>query len=581
MKTNSGFGVIDSLLALALFATIMVGILAFDNKNLEQKDARILANQTSVYAEIFARFMNNKFKDLNSHEAGQVIIITPDTIKNSGLWPQELIPKNIYQQTPCVSLIKNVATHDMEGIMYYVGGRDTSSKHHSEIVRSASVILGSKGGVFHNGTINGNSGWRLSEDSEFLTQAANKCGAPITNNSLVVNLDLLPNWNQNLQPMTAIMRGVDLAYSGNNGLPGHVSNANTPKSNLYFSGNHGVILDNTNPTNPVKLAIQYSGTGTLHATLGLGSGTPTTLIADTLQPSILARAGDPCNYDEVGQVVVDNGLANDTNNVLARSTLVCTVNQLLCGDTIQCYLPSIANRVILQNNSIGLATAPNQFICPKNIPFASNASIVGGQASGYYYMTNLGNQIGCTYATATDGNGYWRPDINNPYSCIIPFISGGCNGGCGGYDGQEIRSFGQYKATGNPTYQDFTSASVGTSLVPLIGSLNNYRVNIGYMVNQGDVVVDCDSICSQLPPVANQPWFKFDNSNQPFYPHNSVSGYVGDTLGIYGKNSCGCFTYSNNDGNWATINGLAIVVLDHPKVIINKVMCSNMPTYSQ
>ncbi|MFN7095073.1 MAG: hypothetical protein ACK4M7_06890, partial [Burkholderiales bacterium] len=530
-KNKCGFGTLDSLLALTLLASIMVGFFLLNQADNRHKEAKQLSGQTEAFTKAFARYLNGNYSQLANIAAGSTKVITPQIIQStSDYWPVDLSTTNMYQQTPCVTVIKNASSGFLEAVMYYVGGKYGASAQQTQLVREAAILLGSKGGVLFNGAILGNSGWRESTSSAFLKQAS-QCGTGgLANNSVAVNLDMLDDWNHNLQPNLAITRGIDTGDINNQAtLPGHMLNTNTAKTNIYFSESTGagIILDNSNPKDPLRLKIQDNGSVTGSTTLGFGSKIITTLSADTIQPNQQGRAGIPCQEIEIGKTIADQGSTYPAAaKVLARNTLVCTQNDMLCASASishTCYLPSITNSIIFQNNLQGVQDASGRFTCPSAVPFASKPK--SGTNSKGYYFTNFKdkNKVPCIYAKDTAG-GNWRPDIKAD-NCPESYGVGGCNGGCGGYDGPEIRSFGQYLASGNPTPMFFTDSGGEEKADPIVGHLSGYNTIVGYRTSITPVAVNCDMVCQQLPWVSSHPWLRFDQSTQPFNPHSSVGGY--------------------------------------------------------
>jgi hypothetical protein len=353
------------MLALALLAGLVITYI-HSNGVVYQKNARILALQTTNYATVFAKYMHNNKNALINQAATTAVFLSPQSIKAS--WPPDLAMVNLYRQTPCLAIVMNPNSQNLEAVMYYVGVNSNITQKSLQIVRDGSILLGGKGGILINGVISGNSGWSINSSSPFLSRAS-QCGGALINNSLAVNIDLFLDWNQDLEPVDSILRGIDTT-TGLLSLPGHIKNANTLKANLYFAPNKGVILDNSNPSNPTKLSILYNGSGTGTPTIGLGNSSVSTLIGDTFQPTRQFQAGEMCNQDEVGKIVADSGMNNTEAQYLSRSTLVCTQNNMLCGDGGYCYLSSIANNIVFQNNTSGVQDSSGNFYCPTEVPFA-------------------------------------------------------------------------------------------------------------------------------------------------------------------------------------------------------------------
>jgi len=463
----TGFGLIDSMVALVFLGFIILTIVQFNHSNNDKKEAKVLAMQTEIYAQTFAKYMNNNYDEIQQKLAKNSIVLNPQIIQASGKWPQNLSLKNIYGQTPCVAIVKNTNTSDLEAIMYYIGGRDLPINK-TDIINHASVILGSKGGVLANEEIKGNSGWKINKGSEILN-IATQCNGKLANNSLAVNIDLLSDWNQNLQPVVSIMRGPDPAKGGQETLPGHISNANTSKANIYLPEGKGVVFSNADPQQPIKLGMIYSGSsgGTGTPTIGLGDKKISTLVADTIQPDMIVKAGQACTKDEIGKTVVDLGTDSKANNVLARNTLVCTHNEMLCvnkDNTHTCYLPSISNQIIFKNYKEGIQDFQGKFICPSYAPFATNV-----------ITSNSSNKIDVYLAIGGYGdirfNNLWCRVANEEWDCA-------------NYRSVTAMLFSTPLYVKNPLVPDMSidNADIVSPGDYIVGKLNNYTVNIGYQL---------------------------------------------------------------------------------------------------
>jgi hypothetical protein len=407
-KVNQyGFGLMDSLIALSLLAALMTGIVFYNSNANKNKEAQQLAAQTNAFAKIFAWYMNNEYENLKQMQLGSIVTLSPQNVIG---WPVDIAQSNMYKQIPCVSIVKNPSTGDLEAIMFYVGSKDISQSKF-QIIRDASLLLGNKGGLFNNGKIKGNSGWSINRSSIFLNSAG-QCGGSIPKTTVAVNIDLMPEWNQNLQPDVSINKTQD-KHNDALSLPGHIQNSNTPKSNMYFAKNKGIILDNSNVINPVKLVMNDDGEYTHSPSISLGNNDVTTLTADTIQPKQQMRSGAACLPNEIGKTVLDQGVQDPALvKVLARSTLVCSENVILCDNGYKtCYLPTQSNTITYQNNTAGIQNHAGIFLCPTVTPFIVNAtssnggSYIQGAINGYkvaigYQAINLTSLI--TSATCSN-----------------------------------------------------------------------------------------------------------------------------------------------------------------------------------
>lgn len=381
---------IDSILALAMLGSVLASWVIFNQANYNRKIASKLAAQTAEYAQIYAKYMNDNYSSLLvTAQNGSPTVLSPPSI--GSYWKSSISTSNMFHQTPCVVILPNLKSSyvsqnrkitDLEAVMYYVGGTNSKPKKYAMVIRQALIMLGSKGGLLKNNEILGNSGWSINSDSGFITNS-NQCnGDSLSDNSLAVNIDLLDQWNQDTQPYMAIAKNTDNGADQRK-KPGHILNYNTSKSDITIAG-HGLIVDNSDKNNPVKLKLGY-GEGTNSATIGLYSNNienNTKATADTLEPVQVAKTGDLCDQQEIGKVVANIG-NNSTQTIINRSTLICTFNKMMCASNSSntCYLPTEANRVVFQNYSTGVQSDNGNFLCPQEVPFAiSAATSLGGSA---------------------------------------------------------------------------------------------------------------------------------------------------------------------------------------------------------
>lgn len=445
---NKGFGAIDSMISLVLLSTILLLIVAYNQNDQRYKVSKVLSDQTDAFAVAYASYARKIISTQTEFLPTGAVTWSPNSIS----WPTNLAKQNIYKQIPCLTISRNNNSGGLEAIMYYVGGKAETTSQTTNIVRDAAITLGSKGGVFLNGIAIGNSGWSLAYDSP-LIKGGGVCGSAPTNNSVLVNLNLLPDWRewQYLQTPVSITRGLDKA-SAPLQLPGRLRNFNTLKANLNIASNKGIVLNSADPNSPVKLSLQYNGTGMGTATLGLGSNSTSTIIADTIQPSSYFKAGQTCSINEVGKTVADQGVAATSSQYLARSTLVCTQNDMLCGSGSYCYLPSIANKIVFKNTNKGVQDTNGVFICPSIVPFAvANSTVI-------------------TYA-----------DIYTDFKV-----------------GDSLQNLK------NPAVTNYNLGSVLYTAIPIEHSLSGYMTNLGYRLNNSGT--SCNTVCSLLNPILTRQW---------------------------------------------------------------------------
>jgi hypothetical protein len=351
-------------------------------------------------------------------------------------------------------------------------------------------------------------------------------------------------------------------------LPGRLKNSNTLKSNLYFESGAGMILDNSNPVNPTKLAVLYNGNGTGAATLGLGSSNANKIVSDSLQPDLYMEAGKTCTPQEVGKTVADKGIVGNTNAVLSRNTLVCTQNDLLCGRGNYCYLTSVPNQITFRNTSKGIQDASGQFYCPKSVPFAMNVQ-TGMLGGGQIY--SIINKDGTGSPNAITA----KLDFKGLYTTVIFCPTGVCEPGIrtdflsSPPDGRgQLISINLATVTGNPV--GVIPSGGNPTYRVLQGTMGNYTTPIGYKVE--NVTNSCPQVCSSLRNVLGNFWQLLGTHRQSRI--NSSVTIDNQQLG------CACERTDFEGSNPDNYKGISVVI-DSAKSIIVSATCSNMPLFNK
>lgn len=566
--TKAGFNIIESMIALALLASITLSIALFKASDMRKKNAKILSSQTEAFAIAYAKYMKQNYEQIGHGTTNEPYVLSPEVLANSSAWPFGLATTNMYRQIPCVIIVRNKNTNNLEAIMYYVGGKVDMRNTHIDIMKDASIELGDKGGILEGGEIRGNAGWSIATDSSFLN-SADKCGANIANNSIAVNMDLLSNWNQNLQQINSLLRGIDKT-SGLLSLPGHVKNSNTLKTNLYLGSGSGVVLQRAKENgwdqeSLLRLAIANNGSGSGAATLGLNNAA-SILAGDTFQPDLFFRSGESCKSEEEGKIVADKGINNEVNKFLSRSILVCTQNDMLCGIGSYCYLPPLPNKIVFQNTITGIQDRNNEFVCPKSVPFAISiqTGLLGGNK--IFVIANTNGTVSLNIINATLSNSSssrFTQEINCPASGCSPRLLTyygslqSLRNGLGQIEGIDLATIkgnavGLTNTGGNPRYK------------PINGVIGNFVTPIGFSLS--DV---CPAVCSTLTNQLGNTWQVLGTNriNQQGNGVDIVNGQLG----------CACERTDLDRFQDGYMGIAAVIGSMHPYII--SVTCSNMPLY--
>lgn len=582
---SQGFGMIDSMVGLVLLAFLILGVLRFKHINQQNDEAIALANQTKEYVRVFSNYIVGDMDDIKGYTAnGKIGVITPAKLLGLKLWPENFATKNLLQQTPCLIVGQkqdpNTGSRDgLEILMYFVGGGIDNSGNRINLINRAATLLGGDGGMYKDGKILGNSGWSFDSSSSFIS-AQNQCGGAINPHSLAFSLNTLSDIDTDLQPFTPIVKKELHAPANTLYGPGHELNPNTLKTTLTLVKDKGVVFLNDGPdvtqSGRVILQIQDGGQGSDTPTLGVvtdqQSNQISTLSADTIQPSTMREAGSPCTNDELGKTIADPGISGDNQQVLARNTLVCTKNEMICPNG-SCYLPSIANKVIFRNTNQGLQKGDGSFTCPAAVPFAISytAEVVAFNVKAYvfydiYSPWAVTAKIWASFGKYQDTNHYPQMFSSKAtgWDIATDFLQIS--------SGSELIGVNLGNIDGAPIISQSYISTANIEAKPIIKSLNNFSVNTGYVISIGGNPRKCDEVCSVLNVVSGKPWQTLGNRRSERMGKRNFTTF-GENLG------CGCEMSEFNGDNHDYYKGIGAVLFDGAQPMITSATCSNMPEY--
>lgn len=576
-----GFGLLDSIIALSFFAAITLGILLFNSYDSDIKSARQLALQTEVFATVFAKYISNvyAYTYINSESlANTPQVFSPMTLQSVNAWSKNLAPRNMYQQIPCVVVKRNAYNDKLEALMYYVKS-DTSDynnyfRGNSSIMRIAVNYLGGKGGLFVNNNIIGNAGWNIKTDADLFSQLQ-QCGGTIVDNSPVVNLDLMPSWNNKAYFPLSILRGQDSANAGILAMPGHRQNGNTLKTNLYFDSGSGIITSGVNGEKFVKLAVNNQANSSDLALYG--DNTVSTIISDTIRPQQSLPVGYRCSFEDLGKEAVALKEVEPLKGVepnsitVPQGDLVCTQNDILCGAGNYCYLPTVSSNVLFQNLKQGIQDQEGKFICPKSVPFATSITTRLGGVNDYFTIVNASGIAPNAIAAVVAKRGLvavMESYINCSFGCSPAIVSDG-------KAGLAINE-AQLLQIDLANIRGAAAGKVGIDAVakydPIVSNIDGYnKVIYGYQLRLADDNL-CAEVCPNLTHVVGYNWQQLGTRRQL---------RLGDGYTVVKSNpqlGCACERSDFSGLNEDHYNGI-IVVLGRPQQFILAVNCSNLPLY--
>lgn len=552
-KYQLGFGLIDSMIALGIFSVIAVSGIMYFNKQQVNKNAENLANQTRQYAVIFTRNIQHEMRSNESLgkrlNAGEIITLSPNEL-NDIVWSNSIATKNIFGQTPCLTMMKNNNTNKIEAVMYYVGGKSFGNNNQDmNTVRNANTILGGISGIYANKAVIGNSGWNIATNSVLL-QNSYRCGGEIANNSLVINVELLPSWyefEQNILNSTLLSRGTDLNH-GQTELPGHMQNYNTVVTNMGITQGNGIVI---NQAQNIKLALNNTNS---KQSFGFVRPNNNSAIHGSYIKAIgSAKAGDSCTEAQLGEIVLDNGITS-TSTALTHSTLTCTAS-FACPNAVNhaayCYRTNELQDVVLTNATNGIQDNNGQFRCPASVPFVREDGANTDVTS--YINVYVGYNNGSTKSSIVYSLFNVNGDVINQLFNNQPASTN--------------------LATGIRRLITLTDTNIASPVISNVAIGNNgYRLELIYLNIGGSVtkigysiisnVLDCNALCGKLDTLLGSHWRILGGGD------TSVTTNI--------TNGCGCERTDINNGVY---NGIAVIKLAGAKLL--SVGCTNQPTFTE
>lgn len=585
-KKIKGFGLLDSLVALAIFGTVLTLYVRQTEDINISKRAKNYATNSITEAKEFAKQLqefvptgSSKYKDSSKdvyknetlYEANKNLLRTsPNSVITLAPqnWDSKYQTTNMFSESPCLALAYNASTDTMYGIMFYVADKEKTYKNKSKLIQRALLSLQGKGAAYVDSKIaqavnqNRYGNNTLSPTSwspnnlNTLVAGSSICGGKIATNSIIINMDLLPEFNQRLIAVSGLVKSTSQNNTNQTYLPNHLFNANTLKSNLSVESS--VLLDNTNQAQPIKMNIAYGAGG--NTTLNVGDnqsdGNSTAFLVSSIQPNTSVASGVACSADEIGKVAITG---SESVNMLNKSLLSCTKNAALCT-TGYCYLPSKDNLVIFYAEAgKKLEDKNGMFICPNYAPFYKSSTLNGSSLNNVNVQVFL-NSGGLTTGAAMN---------------VIAF-NGSQQSNYSIGNNNNFTMSNQYGSWNSVMDFQFNTVSGGnaksmmlTNKNPINKDFNGYSENVG--VSIGNNTNLCSSACSSLNDVYGNEWFDLTQiaSKYVVSPNN-----FGNITGLQ-TNQCACGRLNNN-----YFYGLALMSNVNSPGTFQSITCSNSPDYT-
>lgn len=602
-RKNSGFGLLDSLVALAIFGTVLTLYVRQTEDINISKRAKNYATNSITEAKEFAKQLqtfvstgSSKYKDssrdvyknetlyeLNKNllrsSPNSVITLAPQN------WDNKYQTTNMFGEKPCLALAYKASTDTMYGIMFYVADKEKTYKDKSKLIQRALLSLQGKGAAYVDSSIaqavnqNRDGNNTLSPTSwspnnlNTLVAGSSICGGKIATNSIIINMDLLPEFNQRLIAVSGLVKSTSQNNTNQTYLPNHLFNANTLKSNLTVESS--VLLDNTNQAQPIKMNIAYGAGG--NTTLNVGNNqsddTTTTFLSSAIQPNTSIRSGVICQAEELGKVAI-TGADSAGTNALSRSIVSCTKNATLCPTTGYCYLPSKDNLVTYQAESgFGLEDASGIFRCPVYAPYAIKSNFNSAPNVDVFVNAN-GNTTGSILTSVkvdTGQSSFPIISVGNNNEILSRYQS--CNGGCNN---------GVWKYIVTMNFADTTIQHGNKLTIPQGSTEIIYDGQTALSTPRGykltNTFTDCNNVCPNLDSTLGGTWGEINTI--------ATSINLGGTWNAnpyinIPTNKCACARVggvSKYGYNNLQVYGIALIENTQPH--LTSITCSNSPSYN-
>lgn len=360
MKKQQGFTIIEILIMAFILSVVIAAFtkwLIYRNSLLV---SRTYADQTKAYTNVFIKYLNdNKKKLIKNITPSSPKVLNWNDMETSKYVPTGLKGKNIYNQAPCLIIIKNNGSNLLHPIMVFTDGQAIDSK----VTSRAMALIGGYSGIYikNTDTIIGDFGlWSYPSFFVQYQSLINSCGGRIAENSIVINIGMMNDFNDLITPDVSVHRFNDkinpnLGESLNtNTIFTDISLKNDRQSSsnkLYFNQKNDIYLEKSNASD---------------STVRLNNAS---FVAQSLLPKIKNDPGDRCSPEQLGSV----SSQKDSPYGIQSSTLICSYNPPVCqakSGTDYCFTAIRHNTIIFNNRgSMG-----NRFICPAGVPIVSDAN---------------------------------------------------------------------------------------------------------------------------------------------------------------------------------------------------------------
>ena len=407
MQKQQGFSLVLLLMCVAILGTCVAMWSQYQAKVYDYQQSRKLVTISQTYAKLFGKYLhdvdeNNLYVMTGiSDECRKLQINTGDTLnlslndlqQNFGTFKEnpspldlaircnaragnymtpELTGINLYNQIPCIGVSKT-QSGELQSFLFWV----TNNAIDATPIAVAQIASLKLGGYIDSSLttsiIKSRAGWTLDTSSPIFANIA-QCGASmIAPNSVIINMQMSKEYNQQLSDDMSLSRESDNKY-----ILGDVRNRNTSKANIYFSenGNNHAIVFNTESN--VRLVTQNN-----EVTLQNGNFTASSLRASTEQ-----EPGSSCNDDEIGTIAQQAPPPAGFEKI-QQSNVVCTKSKIICSvyGTENCWIPVKGSNIVYNDPKDEDGNLVNGLYCPAYSPTAIDGKGGFDGEVGFYEPT--------------------------------------------------------------------------------------------------------------------------------------------------------------------------------------------------
>lgn len=372
---HNGFTLIELMFGITIFGFLGLGAVKIYNQILQNSMNQNQAEQVIPIAKTALNYIQSNYISIYKQSSTNPVIIPWSTLSSVGYTPTG-ISNSFRGETPCVLVLQN--NNRLTSLLYFVKTSSNAKPHDQEQSRAVARKIGAAGGVFFDGTSVGGTfnTWQFNDVGELNAGACGGSSVPV--NSIVVNLSLMGEFNQNMESDNTVRRIQDSDQT-----LGNKENYNTVSTDISLHHLGGAGTAESYHKIVLNLASGMSlGSDASHSNgivLQNGSFTANTVIPAGNQSGVASviKPGTVCSANSLGTWASQNNTTDYAAETSANQ-LQCSYNQYACVGTDPagnarsgyCYLPITNNKVTISNGGTDVS-------CPSGYTVAADVSTTG------------------------------------------------------------------------------------------------------------------------------------------------------------------------------------------------------------